>query len=284
MQRRTFLQNASYAAAGALAFPNIFYSMKKLKHIGIQLYTVRDLMNKDPNGTLAKVAQIGFDHVELASYNKGKIYGQTAAAFKKTLAAVGLKTYSSHLGLDVLRGDWARALDDAATLGQQYVVCPWLPENERKSIDQYKRLAELLNTCGAAAKKAGLQLAYHNHDFEFETVDGQIPMDVLLKECDADLLKIELDLYWTTKAGHDPLALFQQHPGRFHLWHVKDMANTPEKEFTEVGNGTIDWKPIFKAAKQSGMQYFFVEQDICKNHTPLESIAISYKYLHGLRY
>ena len=284
MKRRQFIQHTAVTAAGVLTLPIMIQDLKKVGKIGVQLYTVRDAMAKDPKGTLAQVAKIGYDHVELASYQQGKIYGETAVAFKKTLDSVGLKAYSSHLGLDVMRGDWERALADAAALEQQYVVCPWLPESERKSMEQYKRLFELLNKCGETAKKAGLQLAYHNHDFEFFTVDGQIPMEVMLKECDADLVKIELDIYWTTKAGFDPLALFQKYPGRFHLWHVKDMDNTPNRFFTEVGNGTIDWKPIFAAAAQSGMQYFFVEQDVCVKNKPLESIAVSYKYLRKLRY
>lgn len=284
MKRREFIQTSSAAALGTLAFPSAMMEFKKVKNIGIQLYTVRDAMASDPIGTLKKVAEIGYAHVELASYDKGKVYGQSPADFKKTLDGFGLKTYSSHLGLHILRGDWEQAVADAATMGQKYVVCPYLMENERQTIDQYKKLAELLNKCGETAKKAGLQMAYHNHDFEFITLDGQIPMDVLLKECDADLVKIELDLYWATKVGVDPVAYFKKDPGRFHLWHVKDMANSPEKEFTEVGNGVINWKAIFKAAKISGMQYFFVEQDRCKNYTPLESIAISHKYLKGLRY
>lgn len=284
MKRREFIQTSSTAVLGTLAFPGAIMEFKKVKNIGIQLYTLRDAMASDPIGTLKKVAEIGYDHVESHSYKDGSVYGMAISEFKKTLDGLGLKTYSSHLGLDILRGDWEQAVADAATMGQKYVVCPYLMENERQTIDQYKKLAELLNKCGEIAKKAGLQMAYHNHDFEFITLDGQVPMDVLLKECDADLVKIELDLYWATKVGIDPVAYFKKDPGRFHLWHVKDMASSPEKEFTEVGNGVINWKAIFKAAKTSGMKYFFVEQDQCKNYTPLESIAISHKYLKGLRY
>lgn len=284
MKRRDFIQTSSAAALGALAFPEFLNAFKKVGQVGVQLYSVRDAISKDLMGTLTKVAQIGYDHVELAGYGDGKVYGKSPAEFKKILDDLGLKTFSSHLGLDILRGDWERAVADAKLLGQRYVVCPYLMENERKNIDQYKKLCELLNKCGETAKKAGLQLAYHNHDFEFMTLDGQIPFDLMLKECDANLVKIEMDLYWTKKAGKDPLAYFKNNPGRIELWHVKDMDNTQQQFFTEVGNGTIDWKPIFKAGKKSGMKYFFVEQDICKNHTPLESIEISYNYLKNLRY
>lgn len=284
MQRRNFIQASSLTALGALAFPNELLALKKVKKVGIQLYTIRDDMAKDPMGTLQKVANIGYDHVELASYNNGKVYGKTPAEFKKALTDLGLVTHSSHIGLNILREGWEKAVEDALVLGQKYVVCPYLAEPERKTMDQYKKLFEVLNKCGEVAKKAGIQLAYHNHDFEFMTVDGQIPMDELLKACDKDLVKIELDLYWTVKAGKDPITLFKNNPGRFHLWHVKDMANTPEKEFAPVGNGTIDFKKIFKNAKTAGMEYFFVEQDMHKNNQPLANVETSYKYLKGLRY
>jgi len=164
------------------------------------------------------------------------------------------------------------------------VVCPYLTEEERKTMDQYKRLFDLLNKTGEAAKKMGLQMAYHNHDFEFETLDGKIPFDELLQHTDPDLVKIEMDLYWITRAGKDPIAYFKQYPGRFHLWHVKDMADTPAKEFAPVGTGTIDFKQLFQNAKLAGTKYFIVEQDMHKNNQPIENISSSYNYLKNLRY
>ncbi len=284
MKRRDFIQASSVAAMGALAFPAALCELKKIGNMGVQLYTVRDNMAKDPIGTLKKVAEIGYTDVELAGYYERKFYGMPPIAFKRLLNELGLTTNSGHVGPDRLREDWEATVADAAILGQKYLVIPWLPESERKTIDQYKRLAEALNRGGEVAKKAGIQLAYHNHDFEFITLDGQVPYDLLLQACDPKLLKMELDLYWIIKAGKDPLAYFNQHAGRFHLWHVKDMDDTSDRFFTEVGNGTIDWSAIFKAARKAGMKHFYVEQDVCKNHAPLESIAISYKYLQGLRY
>lgn len=284
MQRRNFIQATSLATLGTLALPHELLQLKKVKKIGIQLYTLRDLMSKDAAGTLEQVAKIGYNHVELASYTDGKVYGKTPAEFKKMLTDVGLVAHSSHIGLDILRQGWEKAVADALVLGQKYVVCPYLMEHERKSMDQYKKLFELLNKCGEVAKKAGLQLAYHNHDFEFQTLDGQVPMDEMLKACDKDLVKIELDLYWAVRAGKDPVAYFQKDPGRFHLWHVKDMANTPEKEFAAVGSGAIDFKKIFQNAKLAGAKYFIVEQDQHKNNQPLVNIENSYKYLKELRY
>lgn len=283
MQRRDFIQHASLAALGTLAIPNAL--SKKVKAVGIQLYTVRDLMDKDAKGTLAKIAQIGYKNLETNGYQNGKLYGMSVAEYKKTVEDLGMKTPSSHLGLDILRSDHVdKALEDAKFLGQSYVVCPYLTEDERKTMDQYHKLFELLNKVGEKAKKMGLQLAYHNHNFEFDTVDGQIPFEVLLKECDADLVKLELDLYWATKAGKDPILLFKENPGRFHLWHVKDMTNTPEKMFAPVGQGTIAFKKIFENAKLAGMHYFFVEQDMHQNNQPLANIETSYKYLKAMRY
>ncbi len=284
MKRRDFLQASSVAALGAWAFPCTTLGLKKVKNIGIQLYTLRDLMSRDAVGTLTKVAQIGYKTVESHGYANGKLYGMSVGEFKKVLDDLDLKTPSSHLGLDILRGNWEGAVADAAFLKQQYVVCPYLTEDERKTIDQYKRLCELLNKCGEMAKKMGVQLAYHNHDFEFFAIDGQVPMDLMLEECDSDLVKIELDLYWTIRAGYDPIALFEQQPGRFHLWHVKDMENSAEKTFVPVGSGLIDFKKIFQHAKKAGMQYFFVEQDLHKNSQPIANIESSYKYLKGMRY
>ena len=157
-------------------------------------------------------------------------------------------------------------------------MIPWLEETYRNSADNYKKIAEGLNKAGGLAKDGGLKLAYHNHDFEFATVDGQTGFDILTQNTDKNLVFFELDLYWAVKAGHDPVHLFQQHPGRICMWHVKDMDSTPKKFFTEVGSGVIDFKPIFAKTKLSGMKYFFVEQDVCPG-SPFDSIAKSIAFL-----
>ena len=159
------------------------------------------------------------------------------------------------------------------------MVCAYLSEAERGNLDHYKYVAEQLNKAGERCQKAGLQLCYHNHDFEFQGPAGsQLPYDLLLTSTDKKLVKMELDLYWITKAGQDPLALFKQHPGRFPLWHVKDMAKTPQKSFTEVGNGSIDFKKIFARADEAGLQYFFVEQDSTPG-SPFDSVTKSLAYI-----
>ena len=173
--------------------------------------------------------------------------------------------------------DWDKAVDDAAEVGIKYMVCAYLSEEERGDLDQYKKVADQLNIAGERCKKSGIQLCYHNHDFEFKKQGDQYPYDVLLSS-DKNLVKMELDLYWVTKAGQDPIALFKKHPGRFPLWHVKDMDNTPEQAFAEVGSGTIDFKEIFKHKKEAGMKCFFVEQDKCPGD-PFDSITKSIKYI-----
>lgn len=287
--RRTFIKSASLLTAGAFILPSLSACNDK-KYIGLQLYTVRDAMQSDPAGTLARIAQLGYNSVESATYTgTQKYYGMEPAEFASVLKQNGLIIPSGHfrLGEDKENGQdvqgtmlhgWDKAVDDAATVGLKYMVCAWLSPAERGGIDHYKMLADHLNKAGETCKKAGIQLCYHNHDFEFDTTEGQLPYDVLLNNTDKNLVKMELDLYWTAKAGKDPIALFNQHPGRFPLWHVKDMDNTPQKAFTEVGNGTIDFKKIMTSAKTAGLKYFFVEQDKTPG-SPFDSITKSITYI-----
>lgn len=249
----------------------------------MQLYTLRDEIGKDPRGTLEKVAQLGYKQVETFGYDNGKWFGFTPTELAQILKDNGLTSPSGHVfsgSLFLSEGwedNWKKAVDDAKTIGQQFIVIPWLQEQDRKP-ENYKRIAAGLNKAGEISKQASVTLAYHNHDFEFETVNGTTGFDTLSKETDAKLVCFELDIYWAVKANHDPISLFQQHPKRFPLWHVKDMDKTERKFFTEVGNGVIDFSAIFKKANQSGMKYFFVEQDECPG-SPLDSIAKSIAYL-----
>jgi sugar phosphate isomerase/epimerase len=285
--RRSFLKTSAVLSAGLLVAPKLFAYDKK--YIGLQLYTVRDHMAKDPVGTLAKVAQIGYNSVEGATYTGSEqFYGMSPADFSKVLKDNGLVMYSSHyrLGEDgkemkgTILNDWSKAVDDAAALGLKYMICAWLSPAERGTLDHYKQVGDDLNTAGAVCKKAGIQLCYHNHDFEFIQENGKYPYDTLLSTTDKDLVKMEMDMYWMTKAKQDPIALFNEHPGRFPLWHLKDMDNKPDQMFTEVGSGIIDFKSIFKGAKKAGLQYFFVEQDVCPGD-PYDSITKSVNYIKG---
>ncbi|MBO0359546.1 sugar phosphate isomerase/epimerase [Hymenobacter sp. BT186] len=285
--RRSFVKSAALFSAGVLTSPALF--AKGQTDIGLQLYTLRDAMQKDPMGTLARVAKMGYTTVEGATYTgSGLFYGMAPAAFAKELKKTGLTMPSSHyrLGEELYEGKvtegtmlhgWDKAVDDAAQVGVKYMVCAYLSESERGSLDHYKYVADQLNKAGERCKKAGIQLCYHNHDFEFMAQDGKMPYDLLLAT-DKELVKMELDLYWATKAGQDPVALFKKHPGRFPLWHVKDMDKTPARNFTEVGNGSIDFKRIFAQSKLSGLKYFFVEQDQTPG-SPFDSIQKSITHI-----
>lgn len=275
MKRRDFLITSSaFAATNMFAFTPAFATVKK--SIGVQLYTVRKEINKDLIGTLKKVADIGYTSIELAGYRDGKFYGSSPKEFKSIANDLGLKVISSHNGIrpELIE----KIVEDNVSLGVEYTVLPYLGNTQRKTLDDYKKLSESFNTYGEICKKAGIKFAYHNHAFEFDVMDDKIPYDVLLEGTDPDLVKFEMDLYWLKKAGKDPLDYFDNYPGRFTMWHVKDMDPASGK-YTEVGSGNIDFKEIFNNAPKSGMQYFFVELDNSERPA-LESIKISYDYLN----
>jgi sugar phosphate isomerase/epimerase len=275
-------------SAGLLAAPRLFAADKK--YIGLQLYTIRDAMQANPAMALAKVAQIGYNSLEGATYTGDqKFYGMDAPAFTKLLKQNGLIMPSGHyrLGEEKTRGadtqgtilhNWQKAVDDAADVGLKYMVCAYLSNPERGNLDKYKKLADDFNKAAEICKKSGIQFAYHNHDFEFAQQDGKYPYEILLNNTDKNLVKMEMDIYWVVKAKQDPIALINQHPGRFPLWHVKDMASTPNQTFAEVGNGTINFAAIFKQADKAGLKYFFVEQDTTPGN-PYDSITQSFNYI-----
>jgi sugar phosphate isomerase/epimerase len=287
--RRVFLKSAS-ALSAAVFVKGPLMAFAPAPVIGLQLYTVRDAMAADPLGTLQKVAEIGYNSIENATYTGSeKFYGMDAMTYKKALAANGLVGNSGHyrLGEEMEKGapvqgtilhDWQKAVDDASAVGLKYMVCAYLSSQERGDLDHYKKLAEIFNKAGETCKKSGIQFCYHNHDFEFQNQDAVFPYDILLDKTDKNLVKMEADLYWIKKAGQDPLALFQKHPGRFPLWHVKDMSKEADQTFAAVGTGIIDFKTIFQHKDQAGMKYFFVEQDKCPG-SPFDSITQSYKFI-----
>ncbi len=280
--RRDFLRQSSLLTASFFISKDEWFAVPK--KIGLQLYTLRNEMGKDAKSTLAKVAAQGYKCVETYGYGDGKWFGMNVAELKATLKANGLASPSGHTfpaSIFLQSGweeKWKPAVADAKALGQEFIVIPWLEEQYRADADNYKKIAAALNKAGEICKKTGIKLAYHNHDFELQPVGGTTGFDTLLKGTDPKLVVFEMDIYWVSKAGKDPLALFAEHPGRFAMWHVKDMDNTPAKNFTEVGSGVINYKKIFNYARQSGMKYFFVEQDMCPGD-PLQSTAKSIAYL-----
>jgi len=261
MKRRDFIQT-SLMAAGAVSMSSFAFGAKK-KDIGVQLYSLRDVIFKDAKGVLKKVADFGYTEVETFGYNDGKLFGMPVAEFGAYTKSIGLKVVSGHYGLDLMKSDkWEQAVTDAKSIGQEYMIMPYLADKDRpKKIDGYKELSVLLNKAGEVCNKHGIRFGYHNHAFEFETIDGQIPFDVLMQEMDPKLAMMEMDLYWTYNANQDPFKYFEKYPGRFELWHVKDMSKDDRTKNVDIGNGTIDFKALFAKAKQAGMKHFFIEYD-----------------------
>lgn len=255
MDRRKFLIGSA-VGLGLTTLPAWALAASSVaKPVGIQLYTLRDWMNVSVDATLQMVSSVGYKEVEFAGY-----YGKSTKQITRLLAEHGLRSPSSHIMLKALDNSLNKVIDDALAIGNKYIVMPYLLEEERGThIDDYKALAEKLNAYGEKIRKAGMQLAYHNHEFEFETRQNQIPFDILLDNTTFENMAIELDLYWTAKAGYDPLHYFKRNPGRFKLWHVKDMDD--KGQFTDVGTGVIDFKTIFEHAKQAGLEHAFVERD-----------------------
>lgn len=243
-----------------------------IDRIGIQLYTVRKLMKRDVAGTLEKLAGIGYEEVEFAG-----LYGRSAPEMRSLIDQYGLTAPSSHIGTTEMRGDWERTLADAATLGQRYVTCAWIDQSER-TLNGYREIAELFNRSGEAARRAGLQLCYHNHDFEFTRLGDKVPYDLLLRDCDPDLVKMEMDIYWLVKGGRDPIEYFKWYPGRFPLVHVKDMDASGE--MVDVGKGVMGFRGIFQHARQAGIEHYFVEHD--EPEDPLATARASFDYLRTL--
>ena len=285
IDRRAFL-----GTLGAACVAGVRLEGKSVDRLGMQLYTVRSEMEKDVDATLARVAAIGYKEVEFAGYFK-RMPGQIRDALKQN----GLTAPAAHVDYPSLADDKFPAVIEAAkTIGHQYLVNPWIDETLRKEPDIWKRVAETFNRAGAAAKKAGIQFAYHNHHFEFAPAGATTPYELLLQQCDPALVKMELDLCWISAAGKDPLDYFKRYPGRFPLVHVKGLAKKPADgaatpiqnvmpDITEVGrNDVIDWKRIFAASEQAGIRHYFVEHDIPKD--PFESLKASYSYVKGLNF
>ena len=280
--RREFLRVASLGAAGALVLSQ--YSCKSGAKpeaksdvpgdigIGLQLYTIRDAMAADVPGSLKRVAELGYKYVELADYADGKFYGYEPEEFLKLVNDLGLEIISSHTQVEGegVTLDTARRMAEAhAKIGSKYCIQPWIVEEMRTTIASYQRMASNWNQVGQIMKEFGMQFGYHNHNFEFANVEGKIPyFDVMLTELDKELVIMELDMFWVSKAGYNPVDIIKKYPGRFHLFHLKDMY-THEEPFFEVikddlapvGAGVINFKEILAVKDIAGMKYKIVEQD-----------------------
>ena len=288
--RRDFLKISSAGALSlALLGPKAFAaaSKKDLKKfgVGLQLYTIRDAMSADIPGSMKKVSDLGYMHMEMASYSDGKFYGYAPKEFKKLVDDLGMDIISSHAAVEAkgITVENAKKMADAhAEVGVKYCVQPWVNAQDR-NIKKYKSMIADWNKVGEIMKNVGIQFGYHNHNFEFATVDGIVPYyDLYMKELDPELVTMELDLYWSTKGGQDAVEMFEKYPGRFQLLHLKDMKldNGPyydviKDDITSVGSGLIDFKRILAAKKKAGVKYTFVEDDNQGNGHPFEGIGTS---------
>jgi sugar phosphate isomerase/epimerase len=311
MQRRKFIQSGTMAAAGLLlarsAAAGLLTAKKPFPPAGLQLYTLGDMMSTDAKGTLQKLAAIGYKELESAGSQKGNFYGYKPKELAAMIKDAGMTWRSAHVGGAAftresimkmaktaedsariekmmermknmpkslnLKENHQELADAAAEGGIGYLVCSSIPVS---TLDEIKTAVEVFNKAGEACKKVGVQFAYHNHTSEFDEVEGHRPFDYILSNTDKNLVKMELDLAWATKAKQDPVALFKMHPGRFPLWHVKDL-NKETMNPAEVGSGVVDFKHIFDNAASSGMKYYFVEQDGAPQ--PIQNVTNSFNYL-----
>lgn len=300
LNRRKFLMGTGAAALGALVLPkaaSAFLSSAGEHPLGLQLFTLFNVIDADVKGNLKKVADIGFKEIESAFSKKPGYYGMKPKEFAALCSDLGLSWKSHHVlgapfklppgtklpkGMTLpahmlnLKEDMQALVDQVAEGGIPYLVCANIPT---ATLDEIKEAGEILNKTGEACKKVNIQLCYHNHDMEFKTVEGKVPYHLMLAECDANLVKMELDLAWATKAGVDPVELFKAHPGRFPLLHVKDISSD-FKTLEPVGEGVVKFKHIFEHVKEAGAKHYFVEHDMPKD--AFASIATSYKNLRAM--
>ena len=293
--RRDFLKTSVASTLGIMLLDPVVCLANALDRksfgVGLQLYSVRDSMNADLVGTLKKISALGYKNLETANYSKGLFYGYSPKEFKKIVSDMGMEILSSHTSIEeagISIKNVRKIADDHAELGVSYCVQPWINEQDR-NIESYKRMIGDWNKVGEEMKNVGIMFGYHNHNFEFANLNGIVPYyDVFMPEMDANLITMELDLFWAVKAGQNPIEMFNKYPGRFQLLHLKDMTlnNGPyfeiiKDDITSVGAGIIDFKSILKAKEIAGTKYTFVEDDKQGNGYPFKSLEVSIENLIG---
>lgn len=288
ISRRTFIQRTGALASATFAMP-LMQPRSRYK-MGLQLFTVRAPMRQDVEGTLKRIAAIGYEEVETYGFDPDALryYGLPARDFAQRLKDNNITTPSGHYdlnrylsaSLDDFKRYVGRCVDGAHALGQTYITWPLLDPDSR-TIEKFRIAAERLNIAGEQARQARLQVAYHNHDFEFVEQNGHRGYDIILKETDPALVALQVDLYWMARASQTPHDWFTRAPGRFAMWHVKDM-HPISRDYTELGNGTIDFTKIWPDAQLAGLKHFFVEQGGNFTHDPIRSITDSAAYVKGV--
>jgi sugar phosphate isomerase/epimerase len=289
MKRREFLQTTGIAATGLMvssyltACKSSSISKDVRNNFGLQLYTLRDVLPEDPRGILKQVASFGYKEIESYEHARlGMFWGMKNTEFKKLMDDLGMKIVSSHCDINK---DFERKAAEAAEIGMSYLLCPYL--GPQKTIDDFKRFAQTFNEKGQICKKNGIRFGYHNHDYGFVPVDGQLPQDVLMQNTDKNLVDFEMDIYWVVTAGQDPIAWIDKYPGRFKLCHIKDRKKgaSPSQRDVSValGTGSIDFRKILNEAGKKGMEYYIVEQEAYENTTPLAAAKADADYLKNFK-
>ncbi len=287
--RRVFLKNSALLASGLMlgkyltACNTVASATSPInKNFGLQLYTLRDVLPKDPVIILRQVATFGYKEIESYEGDKGMFWGLKNTEFKKLMDDLGMKIVASHCDIEK---DFERKAADAAAIGMDYLLCAWI--GPQKSLDDYKKAADTFNKRGEICRKHGLKFAYHNHDYSFKKLDGQFPQDLMMQQTDKELVDYEMDIYWVVTAGEDPLQWFDRYPGRFTLSHIKDRKkNVPLSQgdaSTILGTGSIDFPAILSRAKEKGMKHFLVEQELYEGTTPMGSVQANADYLKNLK-
>lgn len=286
ISRRRFIKTLS-GTAMLLSAPKLLHSCsrgpKSLKDFGIQLYTLRDVMPSDPVAIIRAVAKMGYTQIESYEGPQGMFWGMSNLEFANLMTELDMKIVSSHI--DITEG-FEQKVIQAAEIGMSHLVCPWI--GAQKSIDEYKQIADDFNAKGRICREHGIRFAYHNHAYSFETLENQIPQDVLMENTDPDLVDFEMDIYWVVTAGHDPVEWLKRYPTRWRLGHVKDRKkNVPATETDAtcvLGTGTIDWPVVLKHAVDEGMEYFLVEQEQYDDMSSTEAARQNAVYLKKLRF
>jgi sugar phosphate isomerase/epimerase len=289
-QRREFLKTTSKgiaitAISGKLLGCNsssMAGSTNAITDFGLQLYTLRDILPKDPKGILKQVAAMGYKQIESYEGDKGMFWGMSNIEFKKYMDDLGMQIVSSHCNTEK---DFERKANEAAAIGMKHLISPNV--GAQKNLDAFKKIADKFNQSGEVCKKAGLRFAYHNHDYSFKPVEGQMPQDVMMQNTDPTLVDYEMDIYWVVTAGEDPIKWFEKYPNRFRLSHIKDRKkNVPLSDHDAsciVGQGQIDFAKILKSGQKNGLQYYIVEQERYDNTTPLLAAKADADYLKKLK-
>lgn len=280
--RRSFLKAGGALASGMLLGQSAFSSTNaRIKEFGLQLYSLRDDMPKDPKGILKQVASFGYKQIESFEGGQGMFWGMTNKEFKAYMDSLGMTIVSSHCNINK---DFDKKAGEAAEIGMKYLICPSI--GSQKSVDDWKKIADKFNNCGEICKRNGIRFAYHNHGYTFKELDGQMPQDLLLQNTDAALVDYQMDIYWVVTGGSDPIMWLNKYPNRFTLCHVKDRKKNAGNEgdaSVDLGTGSIDYSKVLKVAKNKGMKYYIVEQEAYENSTPLKSVAVDAEYMKKLK-